>query len=239
MNNKRWVIPDIHGCSKTLRSLIENQIKPGKWDELIFLGDYIDRGPDSKGVIDYIMQLQHQEYSIRLLKGNHEEYCIKTYDEDKAKRSFLGLSFRTRAQKKWEMHGGKETLASFGVDLAGQIPDKYIDWMRELEMFIQTEKYIIVHAGLNFKIEDPLSDTFAMLWSKEFTVDPKKIHHKKVIHGHTPVDLEFMDYVIRSSAYHFIDLDNGVYMLNRAGFGNLIGFELQSGEYVVQPNIDL
>ena len=238
MDKKRWVIPDIHGCSKTLRSLIENAIKPSRWDELIFLGDYIDRGPDSKGVIDYIMSLQHKEYDIRLLMGNHEEYCVKAWDEDKNKTRFLGLSFRTKTQKMWELHGGKETLASFKVDFASEIAEKYIDWMRNLSLYIETEKHILVHAGMNFSIDDPFTDRFAMLWTKEFKVVPSKIRNKKVIHGHTPVDLEFMDHVIKSDSYHFIDLDNGVYMLNRAGYGNLIAYELNSNTYLIQPNLD-
>ncbi|MDP3444408.1 MAG: metallophosphoesterase, partial [Ignavibacteria bacterium] len=90
--NNRWIIPDIHGCSKTLKQLIEYQIKPSRTDEFYFLGDYIDRGPDSKGVIDYIMELQRKEFTIRLLLGNHEEYCIKSWDEDKKKKKFLGVS---------------------------------------------------------------------------------------------------------------------------------------------------
>ena len=58
--NRRWVIPDIHGCINTLKQLIETGIMPTKEDELYFLGDYIDRGPDGRGVIDYIMSMQSQ-----------------------------------------------------------------------------------------------------------------------------------------------------------------------------------
>jgi serine/threonine protein phosphatase 1 len=236
--NNRWVIPDIHGCSKTLKSLIETHIKPSRFDELFFLGDYIDRGPDSKGVIDYIMELQKKEYSIRLLLGNHEDYCIKAWDEDKKKKKYFGLSFKTKVQSIWELHGGKETLESFGVRFASEIPEIYIEWMREQRLYIELENYILVHAGLNFSIDDPLTDRFAMLWTKDFKVIPSKIRNKKVIHGHTPVDLEFLDHVIKNKTYNFIDLDNGVYMLNRAGYGNLVAFEINSGRYLVQPNLD-
>ncbi|MBS4062223.1 MAG: serine/threonine protein phosphatase [Bacteroidetes bacterium] len=236
--NNRWVIPDIHGCSKTLKSLIETHIKPSRFDELFFLGDYIDRGPDSKGVIDYIMELQKKEYSIRLLLGNHEDYCIKAWDEDKKKKKYFGLSFKTKVQSIWELHGGKETLESFGVRFASEIPEIYIEWMREQRLYIELENYILVHAGLNFTIDDPLTDRFAMLWTKDFKVIPSKIRNKKVIHGHTPVDLEFLDHVIKNKTYNFIDLDNGVYMLNRAGYGNLVAFEINSGRYLVQPNLD-
>ena len=59
---KHWVIPDIHGCARTLHALIEDNIKPTKHDELYFLGDYIDRGPDSKGVID--MCVKNENYNF-------------------------------------------------------------------------------------------------------------------------------------------------------------------------------
>lgn len=236
--NKRWVIPDIHGCSKTLRSLIELQIRPDKYDELYFLGDFIDRGPDSKGVIDYLMQLEAEGYNLRCLLGNHEDYCIKAWEEGLHKKPFLGMRFKGKIQSVWEIHGGKETLDSFGVKFASQIPLHYIEWMRRLKLYFELDRFILVHAGLNFKIDDPLMDTFAMLWTREFKVEPGKIRNKKVIHGHVPVDLEFLDHVVKSPAYHFIDLDNGVYMDRRAGYGNLIAYELNSGEYLVQSNID-
>lgn len=238
MSQRRWVIPDIHGCSKTLRALIGQQIKPGAHDELWFLGDYIDRGPDSKGVIDYLMELENKEINLKLLLGNHEDYCIKAWEKDRNAKRFLGLRFKSKIQKIWELHGGLQTLESFGVEFAGDIPEKYIEWMRKLRYYAELEKYIIVHAGLNFAIDDPLTDQFAMLWTKDFKVNPAKIRYKKVIHGHTPVDLEFMDHVIRSRQYHFIDLDNGVYIPNRPGYGNLTAFELNTGQLLVQPNID-
>ncbi|MDP3462117.1 MAG: metallophosphoesterase [Bacteroidales bacterium] len=237
--NKRWVIPDIHGCSKTLRSLVEQQIKPDLSDELFFLGDFIDRGPDSKGVIDFLMKLQEDGYNTKFLLGNHEDYCVKAWEEDFKKKPFLGMRFKGKIQSVWELHGGKETLASFGAKFASEIPQQYIDWMRKLKMYLELDKFILVHAGFNFNIDDPLTDTFAMLWTREFKVNPAKIRNKKVIHGHVPVDLEFLDHVVKSTHYHFVDLDNGVYMESRAGYGNLIALELNSWEYVVQTNIDL
>lgn len=238
MNQRHWVIPDIHGCSKTLKALIGQQIRPGINDVLWFLGDYIDRGPDSKGVIDYLMELESKEFNVKLLLGNHEDYCVKAWEIDRNTKRFLGIRFKTKTQKIWEMHGGIQTLESFGVDFAGDIPEKYIDWMRKLRYYAELEKHIIVHAGLNFSIDDPLSDQFAMLWTKDFKVIPSKIRNKKVVHGHTPVDLEFLDHVIRSDNYHFIDLDNGVYIPNKPGYGNLTAFELNSGQLLVQPNLD-
>ena len=60
---KRWVIPDIHGYVKTATSLVTELIKPMRSDEIYFLGDYVDRGPDSKGVIDFIRSLQKSGYT--------------------------------------------------------------------------------------------------------------------------------------------------------------------------------
>ncbi len=76
--SKQWVIPDIHGCSRSLRALIEDQIVPSLDDQLLFLGDYVDRGPDSKGVIDYVIWLQARGYNTVTLKGNHEEFFVKS-----------------------------------------------------------------------------------------------------------------------------------------------------------------
>jgi len=74
------VIPDVHGCVNTLKALIEERIKPTRYDELYFLGDYIDRGPDSRGVIDFIRHLQEDEYTVTALKGNHEDFVVELYD---------------------------------------------------------------------------------------------------------------------------------------------------------------
>lgn len=234
----RWVIPDIHGCAKTLKTLIEQQIKPSKNDELFFLGDYIDRGPDAKGVIDYIRNMQEDEYNIRLLLGNHEDYCIQAVHAEKNRKKILGLKKANLIRKEWEKHGGKETQESFGLKNLKDFPSDYLKWMKKLEPYIELEDCILVHAGLNFDIKDPFEDVRAMLWLRDFKVKPEKIQNKTVIHGHVPVSLEFIDMTLKSDHYDFIDLDNGVYMENRGGFGNLCALELNSKELVVQSNMD-
>lgn len=236
--SKKWIIPDIHGCARTLKFLMEQQIKPEIGDELFFLGDYIDRGPDSKGVIDYLMAMQDKGHSMKLLMGNHEDYCIKAFDEDKKNKGFLGIRSKTKVQKEWEVYGGKEALESFGADSPRDIPEKYINWMRKLDFYALTDDFVIVHAGLNFKEEDPFSDTRSMIWIRDFQVDRSKIRNRRVIHGHVPVSLEFIDTCINQSAYKFIDLDNGVYYDDRSGYGNLVALELNSMEYVVQSLMD-
>ncbi len=235
---KTWIIPDIHGCSDTLAILLEQLIKPNKNDHLIFLGDYIDRGPGSKGVIDQIIAMQENEYNLTVLIGNHEEYCIKVWDIDKNRNVFLGLHTKSKFQKEWEVFGGKQTLDSFDAVWPQEIPEKYIDWMRKLDYFVELENFIVVHAGFNFKIDNPFSDKRAMLWIRDYQVNVEKIHNKRLIHGHVPVNLEFIDLAVTNNNYKFIDLDNGVYMNNKVGYGNLLALELNSMEYVVQPLFD-
>ncbi len=235
---KHWVIPDIHGNSATLKALFE-QIKPSRNDWVYFLGDYIDRGPDAKGVIDFIMGLSADDYNIRTLRGNHEDYLLRTFDNETTRRRFLGITYQNKLKKEWFKYGGRETLNSFGVSDVHQIPEQYIEWMRGLEYYAETDSCVLVHAGMNFIIDDPFDDKHAMLWIKEFKVAPEKIGFKKVIHGHVPVSLDFIDLLTRSNGFDFIDLDNGVYMPGKENFGNLVAMELGSRELLIQPNIDM
>jgi serine/threonine protein phosphatase 1 len=236
---EHWVIPDIHGCAKTLRALIEDLIQPSRHDWLYFLGDYIDRGPSSKEVIDYIIYLQKEEFNIRTLMGNHEDFLIKAYEEELNLKSFMGIRQKNQKKKEWLFHGGKEAMKSFQIHDLNDFPQEYLEWIKNLEYFIELEKFFLVHAGFNFKIKNPFEDKDSMLWIREYEIDKKKIGSKRIIHGHVPVSLEFIDLNIRNKNYQYIDLDNGAYMTKRDGFGNLIALELNSMEYKVQYNLDL
>ncbi len=237
MKQKRWVIPDIHGYVKTLRSLLA-QIRPSKEDHIIFLGDYIDRGPDSKGVIDEIMKLQEDGYHVTPLLGNHEEYLLKNYDYAVENNSFLKKWMPNKIKSEWFEFGGRETMISFGKRHASDIPQKYIDWMRSLDYYLEMEDCVIVHAGLNFKRQNVFQDKHAMLWVKEFDMDSSKIGNRQLIHGHTPVDLEYIHHCINQENHEFIDLDNGVFLSQKPGFGNLVAFELNKRILITQHNED-
>jgi serine/threonine protein phosphatase 1 len=236
--NKQWVIPDIHGHSKTLRALVGEQIRPARYDTIFFLGDYIDRGPDSKGVIDFIMSLKRDNFNIRTLRGNHEDYLVRTFDNETVRKNLLGITYQNNLKKEWFKYGGKETLKSFQVTDVHEIPKEYITWMRELEYYISLDSFLLVHAGFNFNMEDPFSDKPSMMWIKDFKADPKKTGNRKVIHGHVPVSLDFIELLRSSNNFNFIDLDNGIYMRDNSGFGNLIALELTSMEMRVQNNLD-
>lgn len=234
--SKTWIFPDIHGYKKTLEKLF-GQILPSKDDKLIFLGDYIDRGPDSKGVIDFVRSLQDDGYNVVCLKGNHEEYFVEAYYESlEYKRNIF--SKKPPKLKAWLEHGGKEALESFGVKDLRKVPREYIDWVEQGELFFELDDFVVVHAGLNFNPDDPFEDKHAMLWIKEFDIIPEKIGHRKIIHGHTPVNHEFIAEMVETNRYDFIDLDNGIYMPQRQGYGNLMALELSEMKLIAQPNVE-
>ncbi|RLD60674.1 MAG: hypothetical protein DRJ05_04185 [Bacteroidetes bacterium] len=236
---KHWVIPDIHGCAKTLKALIEDMVMPTKHDWVYFLGDYIDRGPASKEVIEYLMHLQKEEYNVRFLMGNHEDYLLKAYDEELKGKSFLGFKQKGKKKKEWLFHGGKQCMESYGISNLKDMPKEHIDWMRKLEYYIELDDYLLVHAGFNFNNPDPFEDKDAMLWVRDYEIDKSRIKNKKIIHGHVPVNLEFIYMNLRNNFMKFIDLDNGVYMNKREGFGNLVALELITRDYKAQYNLDL
>lgn len=231
----RWIIPDIHGCAKTLKTLLENLLKISKEDELFFLGDYIDRGPNGKGVLDYLMGLQASGQKIHCLKGNHEEYCIKAWENDQTFHLF-----KPSVQKLWESVGAKETYKSFGGKRPRDIPEQYIDWMRKLDYYYELEQYILVHAGMNFKAKNPFEDYHSMVSLRSFKVDFAQTGGRRIIHGHIPVDYSFIDLVIsQPKGYDFIALDNGVFCADIPGMGNLMAFNPDTNELIAQSNMDM
>ena len=218
-----------------MKVLLENVLKVTKDDELFFLGDYIDRGPASKDVIDYLMDLQDKGWNIHCLKGNHEDYCVKAWEEDQKFHLF-----KPGIQKAWEAVGAKETFSSFGVKRPREIPKKYIDWMKNLDYYYELENYILVHAGLNFRIKNPFEDKHSMIWVRDFKVDFEKTNGRRIIHGHLPEDYSFIDFVIKNPKSHdFIALDNGVFNTNKAGMGNLMAFNPDTNELIAQSNLDM
>lgn len=231
----RWIIPDIHGCAKTLQSLVESFLKITKEDHLYFLGDYIDRGPHSKEVIDYIMDLQAQGYRVHCLKGNHEDYCVKAWVED---QKFHLL--KPEIQRSWERVGAAETYKSFGGKRPRDIPEHYIEWMRNLDYYFELDKYILVHAGMNFNIDNPFEDLRSMIWVRNFKVDFNKTEGRRIIHGHIPVDYSFINHVIsHQNNYDFIALDNGVFLTDHTDMGNLMAYNPDTNALLAQTNLDM
>lgn len=235
---KQWVIPDIHGCIKTLQSMVEVLIKPSRNDEIYFLGDYIDRGPGAKEVIDYIRAMQKDEYQITVLKGNHEEIFLELYAGEMNAGNLFLHHLLNRKRMAWFSYGGQATLKSFGTRNLREILPDYIEWLQALKYYVTLDKFILVHAGLNFRNDDPFEDKHSMLWVRDYEIRPEKIANRRIIHGHVPVNLELINLAVRNSYYKFIDLDNGPYMTGKDGFGNLVALEVNSMEMVIQNNLD-
>ncbi|NCA76504.1 MAG: serine/threonine protein phosphatase [Alphaproteobacteria bacterium] len=234
---RRWVIADIHGHSLTLKTLVSDLIKPEPQDELYFLGDYIDRGPDSRGVIDFIRYLEDGVCRVIPLKGNHEDMMVEIYDSA-VKNRHGGLNASCRYDySSWVAMGARNTLESFQVDSITDVPSSYIDWMRKLSNHTISGDVIMMHAGLNFRIEDPFADRQAMSWIREFEVIPERIGRRRLIHGHVPVCLDRIKNNVRNPDCLSIDLDNGIYLHGREGYGNLVALELNSMELAVQRNL--
>jgi serine/threonine protein phosphatase 1 len=237
---KKWVIPDLHGCSKTLKILVEEKIKPSKEDHLYFLGDYIDRGPNPKGVIDYIIDLEEKGFQVFSLKGNHEEYLLFAYEKEKElQKQFFLFRNKNNHFSEWMRHGGYDTMKSFGIRRIGEMPNQYMQWIQKLNNFIIVAPFVLVHAGFNFERKDPFEDTHSMLWIRGFNVIPEKINNLKLIHGHVPVSLDFIKKTVNDPHGKFIPLDNGCYLPGKSGMGNLTALELNSMQLLVQPNVEL
>jgi serine/threonine protein phosphatase 1 len=234
-----WAIGDVHGCFQSLRALIENKIIPSRGDEFIFLGDYIDRGPQSKQSIDYIIGLEDMGFEVKSILGNHEKSMIDAYHEDFNLKPSFWKKPKNLKKIQWYSYGGNKTMESFGTDDLKQIPEHYIKWLEGLSYYFVTQDFVLVHAGLNFENEDPFEDKHSMLWIRDFKPEPEKIQNRKVIHGHIPVHLDFIKESVQSSMYQFIDLDNGCVYPDRPGQGNLVAMNLQSKQLAIQPNIDM
>lgn len=231
---RRIVIGDIHGCLKTFRHLLEDKIQLSGDDILYLVGDLIDRGPDSKGVLDYIMALSDDNYRIHTIRGNHEEMMLASINDE-------------RYLVNWMDNGAEASLLSFGIDLdlsdylelQGRIATRYLDFASRLDYFMELEDVFIVHAGFNFRLEDPFTDTLSMIWSRDMLYDPGKAKGKKIIHGHTPVSLESIVADVSDENTRLINIDGGCVYTCYQGLGNLVGIDLDSRELFIQANIDL
>lgn len=226
MSERVFAITDIHGCSRTFISLVENVIQLKKEDTLYLLGDYIDRGPDSKGVIDYILQLKESGFKLITLRGNHEAMMLNSMNNRSSSLVFM-------------TNGGDATLNSFGVTYPNEIENVYLNFFDSLEYFSVYKNFILVHAGLNFNHPDPLEDKESMLWIRQFKVSPA-FSDKIIVHGHTPTSLmDIQESFSLVQTERKICIDNGcVYGLNEF-YGNLCCLELNSLTLYIQPNIDL
>ncbi len=169
-----YAIGDIHGCREKLEKLIK-KVKPTKKDTLIFLGDYIDRGPDSRGVIDFLINLS-KEFKTIFLRGNHEWMFLEFYK----KRD-------NETWELWERNGARKTLESYGgID---KIPFEHLNFVENTKVYHVYKNYLFVHGGVKPNVPLERQNEMDMMWiRREFINYSEPLKGYTVIFGHTPME---------------------------------------------------
>ncbi len=224
-----FVIPDIHGCLRTFKATLE-KINLRKDDDLYLLGDYIDRGPDSDGVLDFIIQLKDDNYSVFPLLGNHEQTLVQTYLE--YERNMFAYFVK-------KMNKSENLL-----DQDDKIKPNYVEFINQLKTFYELDNFFIVHAGIDFKSPNPLQNYRAMLEIRFFDQYVPPEFPKTIVHGHNPTYIEDILEAVEKRK-KVIPLDNGCVYSKKHRFydhtrlGNLCCLELNSFDLILQKNIEL
>jgi len=174
---RTYAIGDIHGCLAKLITLVELcRADAGKQRaKFVFLGDYIDRGTDSEGVIDYLIALQRVgREEVICLMGNHEDMLLAALDAEEW-------------EENWLRNGGIHTLSSYGTTAARDLPKNHIDWIRKLPKFHDDGLRFFVHAGIH--PDRPLDgqDEHDLLWIRKPFLSSTKDFGRLIVHGHTPL----------------------------------------------------
>jgi serine/threonine protein phosphatase 1 len=191
-----YAVGDIHGKSDLLAMLLR-QIEADAADReavkktLVFLGDYVDRGPDSRGVIEILLNGLPAGFEAHFLKGNHEALLLDFLDGK------VPLEH-------WLLNGGDATMASYGVDIgrldaagappemwrkafAAVLPDAHLDFFRRLRLQIPVGDYLFVHAGVRPGVPLEAQREVDLIWIRGEFLSAAEPFGKVVVHGHTPV----------------------------------------------------
>ncbi len=179
--NKFFAIGDIHGNLSHLEQIME-KIRPSldpQKDTLVFLGDYIDRGPDPKGVVDFILQVQEEFSEVVCLKGNHEDML-------------LDWVLNGRNYDLYLYNGGSSTIRSYSQEGSFHLPPEHLDFFNTLRLYYETDRYIFVHAGLREGIPLAEQNPHDLIWIREEFIYSPHDFGKTVIFGHTPLQRVLM-----------------------------------------------
>jgi serine/threonine protein phosphatase 1 len=171
-----YAIGDIHGCSDLLEALLERieEHAEGRSRQLVFLGDYIDRGPDSAAVLRTVSRLKWAEPDlVTCLMGNHERMLLDALGTDDSAMHWLG-------------NGGGATLESFGARDVAALPSDILDWIEALPSIHEDAMRWYVHAGFRPGTAPEQSDEHDRLWIREPFLDGDHDFGRHVVHGHTP-----------------------------------------------------
>ncbi len=218
--NRIFVLGDIHGCKDEPRVVLEHLEKREHLvpeDVVVFLGDYVDRGPQSKDVVQLLIDFKARHANTRFLRGNHEAMLADFLDGG----NNLGFSFLR--------NGGVETIQSYGVTLADTsagsfesvLPMAHLEFFLRLESMAVFDSFICVHAGLNPRRTIDNQSESEVCWIRDEFISNPHSFGKLVIFGHTPWRDIFSDLPYK------IGIDTGLV------FGNkLTCLELREGKVI-------
>lgn len=162
------VIGDIHGCLEPVQRLLD-KVRPRAEDALVFVGDYIDRGPQSRQVVDFLLALPLQ---CTFLMGNHEQMLLR-FLAGEGEEHFLS-------------NGGEATLVSYGGD-PQDIPASHLRFFHTLKQTYETPEFLVVHAGIRPMVPIEAQDPHDLVWIRHEFFDFVGTFPKPVIFGHTPL----------------------------------------------------
>ena len=187
-----YAIGDVHGCLTELRGLEQRIVEDAaavegeKW--LVYLGDLVDRGPDSVGVLDRLLARPPQGFRRICLAGNHEIMMLAFLDNP-------------ASQPEWLQFGGQQTLASYGIDAArllatparqrraildSHVPQDHVEFLTDLPLTLSLPGVVFVHAGLRPDIPVDRQAENDLLWIREEFFRAPPLPGRLVVHGHTP-----------------------------------------------------
>lgn len=197
VNSITFAIGDVHGCFDKLKSLIAacDLLSDGEDARFVFIGDYVDRGPDTRKVIDFLIhsQLREPERFI-CLRGNHEAMLIDAANKDRSDRDLMN----------WWANGGEQTLDSYGVSDPSALPAEHLVWMKALPLRFSDRKRFYVHAGIRPGVSIADQSEKDLLWIREPFLSCDNDHGALVVHGHTPTKSRLPD--LRSNR---LNIDTG------------------------------
>ncbi|RIJ29210.1 metallophosphoesterase family protein [Henriciella algicola] len=193
---RAYAIGDIHGRLDLLEQLlarIEEDLskRPPKQTHLVFLGDLIDRGPQSKGVIELLIDYRPADLKCHFLMGNHEDALLRA------------LKGERKQLREWLHHGGDTTAESYGVDIAyvqtlgeealehallSAIPNSHIRFLSGFLDSVEFGDYLLVHAGIRPGLSIAEQSSTDMRWIRREFLDSEADHGKVIVHGHTVED---------------------------------------------------
>jgi serine/threonine protein phosphatase 1 len=165
-------VGDIHGCRCALQTLL-NKMSPNRHDKIVFLGDYIDRGPDPRGVIDTLLALQRKVPRCIFLMGNHERMLLDV--------------LAGRNLPLYLANGGLATLLAYMGEGLLRLPSSHWRFFTNLRPYYATTRYIFVHAGLRPGLSPAEQTEEDLLWIRDAFLASGFDWGKTIVFGHTPL----------------------------------------------------